>query len=99
MLLSAPSVAWSLSREMLPSPRNGFGSGAAPAAAGGAPAGTTCVGQGGSAARAAGNMPPSETTIKIQEGLGRSMKSGIIMARHDRAACEDRNSHMLETDV
>src|SRR5213082_1549229 len=61
MLLSAPSVAWSLSREMLPSPRNGFGSGAAPAAAGGAPAGTTCVGQGGSAARAAD--PPCPTQV------------------------------------
>ncbi len=70
---------------MLPSARNGFAAGAAPAAEGGAPAGAMCVGQGGSSARAAGNMPPSETTITIQNGLERAMKSGIIMARHARA--------------
>src|SRR5947207_15737029 len=38
----------------------------APAAEVGAPAAATCVGQGGSSARAAGNMPPSETTITIR---------------------------------
>ena len=84
---------------MLPSARNGFAAGAAPAAEGGAPAGRTCVGQGGSSARAAGNMPPSETTITIQNGLERAMKSGIIMARHARAPRKPPTLHMLETDA
>ena len=84
---------------MLPSARNGFAAGAAPAAEGGAPAGATCVGQGGSSARAAGNMPPSETTITIQNGLERAMKSGIIMARHARAPRKTPTLHMLETDA
>jgi|SRR5207248_8949129 len=60
----------------------------APAAEVGAPAAATCVGQGGSSARAAGNMPPSETTITIQNALERGMKSSIIMARHCHAPCE-----------
>src|SRR5256886_8022841 len=60
----------------------------------GALAAETCVGQGGSSARAAGNMPPSETTITIQNALERGMKSSIIMARHCHAPCEGpRSSH------
>src|SRR6266853_1952307 len=85
-------------RSILPSARNGFAAGVAPAAEGGAPAGATCVGQGGSLARAAGNMPPSETTITIQNGLERAMKSGIIMAPRPSAP-KARNAHMLETDA
>src|SRR6266853_780490 len=97
-LPSTPSVAVSLETSMLPPPSNGFAAGAAPAAAGGAPAGATRVGQGGSSARAAGNMPPSETTITIQNGLERAMKSGIIMAPRPSAP-KARNAHMLETDA
>src|SRR2546430_10149508 len=58
----------------------------------GALAAETCVGQGGSSARAAGNMPPSETTITIQNALERGMKSSIIMAR-DRKSTRLNSSH------
>src|ERR1700738_2981609 len=95
MLPSTPTVAWSLVTSMWPSCAAGVLR-APPAAPAGCP---ICVGQGGSSARAAGNMAPSETTITIQNGLERGMKSGIIMARHAQAPRETPTLHMLETDA
>jgi len=56
-----------------------------PAALGGAPTGCVfCDGQGGSSACARGMMLPNDA-ITIQNGLERSMKGGIIMARRTHA--------------
>src|SRR6202521_4595791 len=65
------------------------------AAAAGCP---SSVGQGGSSARAAGRMAPSETNT-IQNGLERGMKSGIIMARHRPSAPKTPPLHVHESDA
>ena len=57
-----------------------------------------CDGQGGSSAPAAGMMPPNEA-MTIQNGLERSMKSGIIMVRRSHAGRKNPHSLMPNTDA
>ena len=68
----------------------GVGVGAVPGVDGAAGC-AFCDGQGGSSPQAAGIMLPSDA-ITIQNGLERSMKSGIIMVRHRRADRKTPNS-------
>src|SRR5579883_957975 len=93
---STPTVAWSLSMFTTSSsaPLRGAGAPRPGAAAEGA----GDWGQGGSAACATAQRRPAAAR-RQSNGPGRSMKSGIIMARHSNAGRKTSPDHMLEPDA
>src|SRR6516162_3134084 len=83
---------------VVPAAGEAVADGVAVAAPAGAPTGGFCDGQGGSSACATGMMLPNDA-ITIQNGIERSMKGSIIMARRTHAGRIPPNSGMLDTDA
>ena len=58
-----------------------------------------CDGHGGSSAARRGQDAAERDDRRVQNGLERGMKGGIIMARHRNAGRKTSTLHMLETDA